>query len=728
MRKITSCFAILLAVSMVLPFSVQSKESAPAQEKIVHLLNRITFGPSPADIEEVRRIGIDAYINKQLSPEAIEIPPKIAAISKEDTLSATPAQLYLAFGPPALLQAKNGGELPGLSALPGDNAPQNNFRRARGRVPGGGVGSADGARDRTNFELGGQRFVRARGNGFGAGRRFAGGEREANVGKSEGPEDGGGGNAAAGRWDQSQSLNSNQVQELGGRFVRRRGRNTAGGDSPWGSAFRGNAADEENYSSRMASGSSGDAAMQESDPSMSGQSDTMSGQSEAMSLQSDARPGRADARSGQAYARSGQTDAVREVRFGDGPNARRQPNPDTANARSEKTNDKRDEQKIIGQIHRKFYTDLTSARLNRSIYSPRQLEEVMVDFWFNHFNVSFDKGLDHIWVGTYEEHAIRPHALGKFRDLLGATAHHAAMSFYLDNWQNTAPESPGARGKLQGLNENYARELLELHTLGVDGGYTQKDVVELARILTGMGFQRRDRQLRTAAMMQSQTGTAFDANRHDFKDKVLMGTTIKASGEQELEQALDLLAKHKSTANYISRKLACYFVSDNPPPSLVKKLSAKFTATDGDMKAVLSELLHSSEFWDAKSYGAKFKSPYRYLASTMRGTQARVANTAPLVSFLNQSGMPLYKCLTPDGYKCNKAAWLSPDALIKRINLATAFGVGRMNGVEPSITDYRAALELVGPRVSTKTIEAIDSAPVPLRLSLVLGSPEFMMY
>ncbi len=207
-----------------------------------------------------------------------------------------------------------------------------------------------------------------------------------------------------------------------------------------------------------------------------------------------------------------------------------------------------------------------NGKLLRAIASRRQLEEVMVDFWYNHFNVFVNKGQPtRIWVGSYEETAIRPYILGRFRDLLGATARHPAMLFYLDNWQNTDPNSKGARGRFKGLNENYARELMELHTLGVDGGYTQDDVVALARILTGWGLIRRRRG-------QDSSGFIFQGDRHDYGDKVFLGTTIKGTGMDEVEQALDILASHPSTARYISFKLAQYFVADvgNTTPRILQ--------------------------------------------------------------------------------------------------------------------------------------------------------------
>lgn len=384
------------------------------------------------------------------------------------------------------------------------------------------------------------------------------------------------------------------------------------------------------------------------------------------------------------------------------------------------------------------------ARLWRAVESPRQLQEVMVYFWFNHFNVYAAKGLDHLWIGAYEEQAIRPYALGSFRDLLSATARHPAMLFYLDNWQNTAPNSSGAHGKFQGLNENYARELMELHTLGVDGGYTQNDVIALARILTGWGLGRpRGRDT-------SKGGFFFDPKRHDFGDKVFLGQTIHGSGIGEGEQALDMLARHPATAHHISYELAQYFVADDPPPALVNRLSQRFLATDGDIRAVLDTLFHSPEFWDQKYYGNKFKTPYQYLVSAVRAVGVKVNNVRPLYGMLMQQGMPFYGCLTPDGYKNTREAWLNPDAMTRRISFATALASGRLPlgqasyefGFQAKRTDskYREMAPAGEPtnagelaktldnRLSAQTRSALETSPEPLRAAMILGSPDFMQH
>lgn len=394
---------------------------------------------------------------------------------------------------------------------------------------------------------------------------------------------------------------------------------------------------------------------------------------------------------------------------------------------------KKEIQQLLRDNYQELYGQTTDARLMRALYSPRQLEEVMTEFWFNHFNVSIDKGLDHLWVGSYEENAIRPYALGKFRDLLGATAHHAAMLFYLDNWQNTAPNRaplrPGQKNKkFAGLNENYARELMELHTLGVDGGYKQADVIELARVLTGHGIVSKRSIAQQPAGMQSKFGYSFDPNRHDFGDKVLLGRTIKGRGAEELEEALDELSKHPSTARFISFKLAQYFTADEPSPVLVNKLASTFTTTDGDIKEVMRTLLKSPEFWDSRNVNAKFKSPYRYLLSSLRASQATVSNTKPLLGFLKLQGMPLYQCQTPDGYKNTEKAWLSSGGLLQRITFATALGANRNPAARISSVSTDEIMKVAGVKPTDKTGQVVASSPRSLQISLLFGSPEFMKY
>jgi uncharacterized protein (DUF1800 family) len=387
--------------------------------------------------------------------------------------------------------------------------------------------------------------------------------------------------------------------------------------------------------------------------------------------------------------------------------------------------------KLQQQQARQVTNQAIEARLWRSIYSDRQLQEVMVDFWYNHFNVYADKGLDRLWVGAYEQQAIRPHALGKFRDLLGATARHPAMLFYLDNWQNSAP-NPDRKGK-RGLNENYARELMELHTLGVDGGYKQDDAIALAKIFTGWGFKQPGQKVPDGYNFQ------FNADRHDFSTKKFLDREIVGSGIAEGDRALDLLARHPRTARQISLKLAQYFVADNPPKTLVDRLSKRFTATDGNIKLVLDTLFHSPEFWNQKFYDAKFKTPYQYAISSIRSTGLAINNVKPLNSLLSQLGMPIYGCLSPNGYKNTQEAWLNPDSMTRRLNFATNLANGKLP-ISAAMTTAANSLPTVpmvtidpvklaatlGNNFSAQTQQAIASSNPEIRAALILGSPEFI--
>ncbi len=421
------------------------------------------------------------------------------------------------------------------------------------------------------------------------------------------------------------------------------------------------------------------------------------------------------------------------------------PTPEETKARRERAN-------IIAQEAR-------AARVWRALYSPRQLHEAMVDFWFNHFNIFAGKGLDHLWVGHFENAAIRPYALGRFHDLVQATAHHPAMLFYLDNQLNTQPGSPGAKGEQTGINENYARELMELHTLGVNGGYTQDDVITLAHILTGWGLDR------PAFRIGAGAGFRFDPGRHDFAAKTFLGQPIPPGGEEQGIAAIDILVRRPATARHIAFQLAQYFVADTPPPSLVDRLAQRFSQTDGDIAAVLKTLFTSREFRD--SAGQKYKTPYHYVLSAARATGIEVNNPRPLLGTMARLGMPLYLCQTPDGYKNTEDAWLSPDATTLRVGFATGLGRGVLplksappadnqpavatatpappNGnPEPAMAapqlvsqtepaapkadplDPAPIQALLGPTLSPHTQSAIAEAAPGLRAALILGSPDFM--
>src|SRR4051812_6557398 len=311
--------------------------------------------------------------------------------------------------------------------------------------------------------------------------------------------------------------------------------------------------------------------------------------------------------------------------------------------------------------------ELAEQKIVRAVYSERQLQEVLADFWFNHFNVDARKGRDRFLLTAYDRDVIRPHVFGKFRDLLGATAKSPAMLFYLDNWMSADPNRPHSGAGKKGLNENYARELMELHTLGVDRGYTQKDVTEVARAFTGWTIENPRRG----------GGFTFNRRLHDPGQKVVLGHVIKAGGdESDGEQVLDLLAKHPATARFIAAKLVRHFVSDTPPAALVDRAAKRFRDTGGDLRDVMRTILASPEFASADAYDAKVKSPFEFVASALRAVATESVDVKPLVRQLQQMGMPLYMCQPPTGYKDTADAWVNTGALVNRINFALQLSRG----------------------------------------------------
>jgi uncharacterized protein (DUF1800 family) len=409
--------------------------------------------------------------------------------------------------------------------------------------------------------------------------------------------------------------------------------------------------------------------------------------------------------------------------------------------------------------------ELVQGKLLRAIYSERQLQEVMSDFWLNHFNVFIGKGPDRYELTSYERDVIRPHAFGKFEDLLDAVAHSPAMLFYLDNWLSVGPNSDFANGiqkkktgwqrdkpanpskKQGGLNENYGRELMELHTLGVNGGYTQKDVTDVARVFTGWTLKE-----------PRQGGRfTFDDRKHEPGDKVVLGHRIKSKGEKEGLQVLHILAHHPSTAKFICTKLATRFVSDDPPPALVERMSRTFLKKDGDIREVLKTMFTSQEFWTEDEYRSKVKTPLEFVVSSVRASGTEISDAMPLARHLQSMGMPLYGAQPPTGYSMKAAAWVNSSALLGRMNFALALAAGKLKGMQvdadrlfgtnvPTDPEQSLALledSLLGADVSKQTHDVIsgrlrdpnisrrkldDPARPPnvaIIEGLLLGSPEF---
>lgn len=443
----------------------------------------------------------------------------------------------------------------------------------------------------------------------------------------------------------------------------------------------------------------------------------------------------------------------------------------------------------------RIVAELSMAKVMRAVYSERQLNEVMVDFWYNHFNVFAAKGADRWLITSYERDAIRPNAMGKFRDLLEATAKNPAMLFYLDNWlsadpaawtklqqeeqqrrrgprqrgifggmprfpgngpipngnpSNRNPNDPNAKAKQKqerGLNENYGRELMELHTLGVDGGYTQQDVINVAKAFTGWTIKqpRRDAEF------------LFDDRLHDHSVKSVLGHRIHAGGIKDGEQVLDILARDPHTAHHISFELAQRFVSDNPPAALVDRMAQSFLKTDGDIREVLRTMIDSPEFWSKEVYRTKIKTPFELVVSAARATGAEVDVPLMLVQWTNRIGQPLYQCEPPTGYSDKADAWVNTGALLNRINFSLALTANRLRGVQVNMetllgqlpgADPHAALDravqvILAGQASSQTRETLEkqlddpqilqaSLDDPVRqvnaamiAGLVLGSPEF---
>jgi len=371
------------------------------------------------------------------------------------------------------------------------------------------------------------------------------------------------------------------------------------------------------------------------------------------------------------------------------------PEIDRRAARTMSEEERMQMQRRARQATRQSVQALAAQKLTRAVYSDRQLEEVLVDFWFNHFNVFAGKGRTSAFIPEYELEAIRPHIWGSFRELLGATAKSPAMLFYLDNWLSADPKAaeelqrgnaaerlrrlgrlggagltPQQQQRLQqqqqqgprrnGLNENYARELMELHTLGVDGGYTQQDIIEVARALTGWTLEGRQ-----------QGEFQFVPRLHDRGEKKVLGHTIRAGGGiEDGEQVLDIVAAHPSTARHIATKLVRRFVSDEPPPALVNKVAETFTRTQGNLREVVRTLITSPEFYAAEYRGVKVKTPLEFVVSGVRSTGREVREPRQLLQALQQLGMAPYQCQPPTGYDDTAETWVSAGALVTRMNIA----------------------------------------------------------
>ena len=404
------------------------------------------------------------------------------------------------------------------------------------------------------------------------------------------------------------------------------------------------------------------------------------------------------------------------------------------------------------QRPQRIIAELQASRILRAVYSERQLQEVMVDFWTNHFNIFANKGADRWLLPAYDRDTIRPHAMGKFSTLLQATAQSPAMLFYLDNFQSVSPNAmqrPRAQQQRRGINENYARELMELHTLGVDGGYTQKDVQEVARCFTGWTiFQPRG----GAAAVNSVLGEAgrrnagtffFNQRTHDDGEKTVLGQKISAGGGiKDGLTVLDILARHPSTAKFIATKLVRHFVADNPPPSLVDRVAKTFTKTDGDIRETLKAIFLSNEFNSTEAYRAKIKRPFELVISAIRTLGADTNGGPGTHQWIARMGEPLYGFQTPNGYSDAAESWVNTGGLLERMNFGLALAGNRVQGTKVDLGKFTNADKsqakvmdeslktILAGEISAATRETLlkqldQSDPVTKVVGLILGTPEF---
>ena len=705
-----SAFLLCLSLACIVPqLLAKKKEKAESgvsdQKRAVHALNRLTFGPRPGDVQQVMAMGVDRWIDEQLHPEKISDSALDARLAPLRTLHMSAKELREEFPDPQMIRQVMNGRKP----LPSDPARRAIYQVQLARL-----------KDR---------------------------QQERNT-KDSAPAP-----AAA-----PAAEGAKTAEELASAAAQEPSANSA--DS---NAMNPSISEESTAASDMSMAPPAETKMTpEEEAEARRREDRLYADLNVQSLVSlppDERYKKVMGMSPEeqlAFADSMR--GIKGIDFVTGMNPRQK---ETLLAMNNPP-------AVIVQ-------ELSQAKLLRATYSERQLEEVMTDFWFNHFNVFVGKGPERFMLGTYENDVIRPHALGKFEDLLLATAKSPAMLFYLDNWMSVGPNSMQAQGiperpvrygpygrrfpnrnpnprrrQNNGLNENYGRELLELHTLSVNGGYSQRDVTEVAKVFTGWTIER----------PLEGMGFRYDPRMHEPGPKFVLGHRIKPKGEDEGKEVLHLLATDPKTAHFISLKLAQRFVSDDPPSALVDRMADTFLEKKGDIREVLSTLFHSPEFWADSAYRAKVKTPLEFVASSVRATGADVEDAIPLVMRLGDMGMPLYRAQPPTGYSLKADAWVSSSSLLNRMNFALAFTSGKVRGVKVdpaqlaggSPADPNAVLSLMEEKllaadVSKQTHDSIvaqmssppknataeqsNNAPQPkppdpsVIAGLLLGSPEF---
>jgi uncharacterized protein (DUF1800 family) len=738
------CVSLACAVPQLL---AKKKENPPApgpaeQKRVVHALNRLTFGPRPGDVQRVTAMGVDAWIDQQLHPGKINDAVLEARLAPFRTLRMSPREVAENFPDGGLVKQV----IDGKKAMPSDPAKRAVFQVQIAR------------QEQKREEK--QEVKR---------------ERKTDPGKSAG----------------STAAASVRVAESAASKTSVSANSTAPGmsksdvsmtDATMESPAN---ADAENNMMNTAGKEDGNSPNANAAPGSTTGSDRKNSISPAASVPVETKKSPAD--NPEARRREERLYADLEIqKLPDLPPDQRYKNilamsVDDQVAFADSLRGGKGQDFLAGMDARQKETllamnnpqgvvtdELLQAKVLRAIYSERQLEEVMTDFWFNHFNVYVGKGADRLMLANYEQDVIRPRAMGKFEDLLVATAKSPAMLFYLDNWLSVGPNSmkalgipagrpygpygyprrlPKPNGKQNsGLNENYGRELLELHTLSVNGGYSQRDVTEAAKVFTGWTIDKPN----------DGGGFKFDARMHEPGPKFILGHRIKPKGEGEGLELLHRLATSPQTAHFISLKLAQRFVSDDPPEDLVDRMAKTFLKKKGDIREVLSTLLHSQEFWADGTYRAKVKTPLEFVASAVRITGAEVDDALPLARQLGNMGMPLYGAQPPTGYSMKAETWVNSSALLNRMNFAMALSNGKIKGVKLDSAqlagkwalpvDSTLALpilenNLLAGDVSKQThdsiaaqitaasprkpVNAAQPANVSVMAGLLLGSPEF---
>ncbi len=656
----------LLAEGMVPKKPVAAAVQLQGQERVLHALNRMTFGPRPGDVATVQAMGLDTWFERQLNPAAIDDSTFERRLDMFPAMRMQQAELMERYPSPQMLKQiiDNNAPLPTdpmRRAVYTDQIAFYKIQRAKQEADAA-------AKATTATNAGGTDGMMAAGDPgmapntaeqsmAGGDASMTAGESTAVKGKGKRVDLTGIGAANKRKADDSMSAEAGMVA-LPGAMV-----------DPATPAM---ATHEEQFYSGL---------------------DTV----KIINLPPDARMRRVLAMKPQeliAFRKDLSPDELAGLMEGLSPLQR------------ETLASLQGSPRIVG-------AELLQTRLLRDIYSERQLEAVMTDFWLNHFNVYVRKNQNEPYLlPAFERDVVRPNALGKFEDLLVATAKSPAMLMYLDNWQSIGPDSQAARNsdrfaaairnpqakqaaKDRGLNENYARELMELHTLGVQcevsadrpvselpkacgQGYTQKDVTQVAEVLTGWTI---DRPVRGGEFQ-------FEQRRHEPGSKAVLGTTINEGGMNEGLHVLHMLATSPATAQFISNKLAVRFVSDTPPQALVDRMAKSFETSGGDIKMVLRTMFNSPEFWAPEVYRAKVKTPLEFVVSAVRASDADVINPQPLVQALNTLGMPLYGMQTPNGYSWLAEPWVSTSALVNRMNFALVLSGNRVGGTRTDWTRY----------------------------------------